>query len=161
MPRIEISVPAQTLELVGDDGMQLRRYSVSTSRFGVGEINGSHCTPRGRHVVRARIGAGCPANTVFVGRRANGEIWSPALGEKHPGRDWMLTRLLWLSGAECGFNRMGNVDTMRRSIYIHGAPDTAIMGAPGSIGCIRMRNADVVELFDLTPPYTPVVIMER
>lgn len=158
MPRIEISIPAQTLDLIGEDGILLRRYAVSTSRFGVGEINGSHCTPRGRHVVRARIGAGCPANAVFVGRRPTGEIWSAALAEDHPGRDWMLTRLLWLSGCEPGFNRLGNVDSMRRYIYIHGSPDSAEMGRPGSIGCIRMRNEDVIELFDRVPAGTEVNI---
>jgi lipoprotein-anchoring transpeptidase ErfK/SrfK len=156
--RILISVPQQSLELVGDDGKLLRRYSVSTSRLGVGEMNGSNKTPRGRHVVRAKIGAGQPAGTVFVGRRPTGEIWSRELGEKHPGRDWMLTRLLWLSGREPGFNRLGNVDSMRRYIYIHGSPETAEMGKPGSIGCIRMRNADVIELFDLTPAGTEVEI---
>lgn len=158
MPRILISVPQQSLELYGDDGKLLKRYSVSTSRYGVGEINGSNKTPRGRHIVRAKIGAGQPANTVFRGRRPTGEIWSPELGDKHPGRDWMLTRLLWLSGREPGFNRLGKVDSMRRYIYIHGSPDTAEMGKPGSIGCIRMRNADVIELFDLTPVGTIVDI---
>jgi L,D-transpeptidase YbiS len=135
-------------------------YSVSTSKNGAGEKNGSFCTPRGRHLVRAKIGAGQPANTVFVRRRPTGEIWSPALDAKHPGRDWMLTRILWLSGCEVGKNRLGAVDTMRRYIYIHGSPDTAEMGRPGSIGCVRMRNRDILELFNLTPPYTPVEIME-
>jgi lipoprotein-anchoring transpeptidase ErfK/SrfK len=108
--------------------------------------------------VRARIGAGQPLGAVFVRRRATGEIWTEALHQRYPGRDWMLTRLLWLSGCEPGRNRLGDVDTMRRYIYIHGAPDNAVMGEPGSHGCIRMRNADVVELFDLVPAYTPVTI---
>ena len=158
MPRILISVPQQSLQLYDDDGKLLKRYSVSTSRFGVGEVNGSNKTPRGRHIVRAKIGAGQPANTVFRGRRPTGETWSPELGEKYPGRDWMLTRLMWLSGCEPGFNRLGDVDSMRRYIYIHGSPDTAVMGKPGSIGCIRMRNADVIELFDLVPVRTIVDI---
>jgi len=135
-----------------------KTYSVSTAKNGPGEKNGSFCTPRGRHIVRAKIGAGQPANTVFVRRRPTGEVWTPELHAKYPGRDWMLTRLLWLSGCEPGFNRLGDVDTMRRYIYIHGSPDTAPMGTPGSIGCIRMRNADVIELFDRVPPYTPVEI---
>jgi L,D-transpeptidase YbiS len=135
-------------------------YSVSTAKNGPGEKNGSFCTPRGQHIVRAKIGAGQPLNTVFVRRRPTGEVWTPELHTKHPGRDWMLTRLLWLSGCERGFNRLGDVDTMRRYIYIHGSPDTAQVGKPGSIGCIRMRNRDIVELFERVPPYTPVEIRE-
>lgn len=158
MDRIEISIARQSLRLLDEKGRELSRYLVSTASNGAGELNGSHCTPRGRHIVRAKIGAGQPVNTVFVGRRPTGEVWTPQLGSMHPQRDWMLTRLLWLSGCEPGFNRMGLVDTMRRYIYIHGAPDTAAMGVPGSIGCIRMRNADIVELFDRVEPYTPVLI---
>ncbi|MGB7540663.1 MAG: L,D-transpeptidase [Burkholderiales bacterium] len=158
MPKIEISIPAQTLTLLGDDGRELGRYRVSTSRNGAGEGQGSFCTPRGRHLVRARIGAGQPENTVFVRRRPTGEIWTPELGERFPGRDWILTRILWLSGCERGVNRLGDVDTMRRFIYIHGSPDSVAMGKPDSIGCIRMRNDDVLELFDLVVPYTPVQI---
>ena len=137
---------------------QGKTYSVSTAKNGPGEKNGSFCTPRGRHIVRAKIGAGQPVNAVFVRRRPTGEVWTPELHAKHPGRDWMLTRLLWLSGCEPGFNRLGEVDTMRRYIYIHGSPDTAEMGRPGSIGCIRMRNRDIIELFERVPPYTPVEI---
>ncbi len=158
MPRIEISIREQSLALFGDDGKERKHYPVSTSRNGTGERQGSFCTPRGRHVVRAKIGAGQPANAVFVRRRPTGEIWTPELGARFPGRDWILTRILWLSGCESGCNRLGEVDTMRRYIYIHGSPDTLEMGKPGSIGCIRMRNADIVELFDLVPPYTPVKI---
>ena len=137
-----------------------KTYSVSTAKNGPGEKNGSFCTPRGSHIVRAKIGGGQPVNTVFVRRRPTGEIWSPELHAKYPGRDWMLTRLLWLSGCQPGFNRLGDVDTMRRYIYIHGSPDTAQMGKPGSIGCIRMRNPDIVELFERVAPYTPVEIRE-
>ncbi|TAK44988.1 MAG: L,D-transpeptidase [Betaproteobacteria bacterium] len=157
MKRIEISIPRQSLALL-EGGRVLGRYPVSTAKNGPGEQNGSLCTPRGRHVVRAKIGAGQPPGAVFVRRRPTGEIWTPALHAQYPGRDWILTRILWLSGCEPGRNRLGQVDTMRRYIYIHGSPDTAAMGQPGSIGCIRMRNADVVELFELVPPYTPVDI---
>ena len=157
---IIISIKSQSLRLVGADGHPRLEYAISTARNGPGELSGSHCTPRGRHLVRARIGEGCPINSVFVGRRATGEIWTPDLAALHPGRDWMLTRILWLSGCEPGFNRLGQVDTMRRYIYIHGSPDTAPMGIPGSIGCVRMRNPDMVELFDATPAYTPVMITE-
>lgn len=157
---IRISLPQQSLELRNDRGDLLRRYAVSTATNGAGEVQGSNCTPRGRHIVRARIGAGAAPNTVFRGRRPTGEIWSPALAMEHPGRDWILTRILWLSGTEPGRNRLGAVDTMRRYIYLHGSPDTASMGIPGSIGCIRMRNPDIVELFDLVPAYTRVDIVE-
>ena len=135
-----------------------KTYSVSTAKNGPGEKNGSFCTPRGRHIVRAKIGAEMPVNTVFVRRRPTGEIWTQELQSKEPDRDWMLTRLLWLSGCEVGRNRLGEVDTMRRYIYIHGSPDTTQMGRPGSIGCIRMRNRDIVELFDRVTPYAPVDI---
>ena len=151
--KIVIDVPRQELRFEG------KTYPVSTAKNGVGEKSGSFCTPRGRHLVRAKIGAGRPLNTVFVRRRPTGEIWSPQLHAQYPGRDWMLTRLLWLSGCEPGRNRLGDVDTMRRYIYIHGSPETAEMGKPGSIGCVRMRNADIVELFDRVPPYTGVEIL--
>jgi lipoprotein-anchoring transpeptidase ErfK/SrfK len=151
--KIEIDTARQELRL--PDGT---RYAVSTAKNGLGEQNGSFCTPRGRHIVRARIGAGQPLGAVFVRRRPTGEVWSPELHAKYPGRDWMLTRILWLSGCEVGKNRLGDVDTMRRMIYIHGAPDSAEMGKPGSHGCIRMRNRDVAELFELAPPYAEVEI---
>jgi len=158
--RIEIDLPSQMLTLVGDADEVLQRYPVSTSKHGAGERNGSFCTPRGRHLIRAKIGARAPENTVFVRRRPTGERWSPELHARNPGRDWMLTRILWLSGCEPGRNRHGPVDTMRRYIYIHGAPESATMGKPGSIGCIRMRNRDLAALFDLVPPYTEVVISD-
>ena len=159
MKSIVVQVPAQTLE-VFDGGSLVRRYPVSTAKKGTGEKNGSFCTPRGRHLVRARIGAGAPLNTVFVKRRPTGEIYEPELATRFPGRDWILTRILWLSGCEPGFNRLGEVDTMRRYIYIHGSPDAAAMGRPGSIGCIRMHNRDIVELFDLIEAGTPVDILD-
>ena len=149
---ITIDIPSQELRFGS------RVYSVSTAKRGAGEKNGSLCTPRGSHIIRAKIGSGEPLNSVFVRRRPTGEVWTPELHEKYPGRDWILTRILWLSGREPGRNRLGDVDTMRRYIYIHGSPDTAQMGKPGSIGCIRMRNRDVAELFELVPPYTPVEI---
>lgn len=158
--KILVSIAGQSLSLIDEGGACLVRYLVSTALAGVGEAKGSYRTPRGRHLIRAKIGAGCPENTVFVRRRPTGEIWTPELAEKHPGRDWILTRILWLSGCEPGRNRLGDCDTMRRYIYIHGSPDFAIMGEPGSHGCIRMRNADIVELFERIPAYTPVEISE-
>jgi lipoprotein-anchoring transpeptidase ErfK/SrfK len=156
--RIEISIPEQTLSLYDGAGPPVRRYAVSTAANGPGEKRGSYCTPRGDHVIRAKIGGRAAWNTVFVGRRPTGEIWSPALAEAFPKRDWILTRILWLCGRQPGFNRFGDVDTMRRYIYIHGSPDTVPMGRPGSIGCVRMRNYEIVDLFDLVRPGTPVHI---
>ena len=158
--KITIHIATQTLELLDDAGQVLRRYPVSTAANGVGEEYGSFCTPRGRHIVRAKIGAGQPLNTVFVSRRPTGEIYTPELGAQHPGRDWMLTRILWLSGCEVGFNRLGSCDTMRRYIYIHGTPDATVLGQPGSKGCVRMHNTDLLELFDLVPAGAKVRIDE-
>lgn len=160
MARIVINIGRQQLDLFDDKGALVRRYAISSARNGIGERNGSYCTPRGRHMIRAKIGSGKQPNTVFVERRPTGEIYSPELAARFPGRDWILTRILWLSGCEPGFNRLGNVDTMRRAIYIHGSPDSAEMGKPGSHGCIRMRNSDIVELFDLVPIRTLVEIRE-
>lgn len=160
MPRIDINIGLQRLDLLDNNGELLKRYSISSAKNGVGELNGSFCTPRGRHIIRAKIGAGQPFNTVFVERRPTGEVYSPELARNCPGRDWILTRILWLSGCERGYNRMGHVDTMRRAIYIHGSPDTADMGKPGSRGCVRMHNRDIVELFDLVPVGTEVEIRE-
>jgi len=160
MLRISININLQNLDLLDDNGRLVKRYSISSAKNGVGEQNGSFRTPRGRHVVRAKIGAGQPVNTVFVERRPTGETYSPELARQSPGRDWILTRILWLSGLERGYNRLGKVDTMRRAIYIHGSPDTADMGKPGSRGCIRMHNRDIVELFDLVPVRTIVEIRE-
>lgn len=158
--RIRIDVADQTLELLDDQNALIRRYAISTALKGVGEESGSYCTPRGSHIIRAKIGAGQPANTVFVKRRTTREIYTPELGLQHPGRDWILTRILWLSGCEPGRNRLGSVDTMRRYIYIHGSPDEVEMGRPGSKGCVRMRNDDILDLFDRVAAGTPVVIVE-
>lgn len=155
---IEISIPAQTLTLFDDNGGQVTRYAVSTAANGVGCVKNSGCTPLGAHIIRAKIGGGAAANTVFVGRRATGEIFTPDLKLQFPDRDWILTRILWLSGTEPGKNRLGNVDTMQRYIYIHGTPDATELGVPGSHGCVRMRNADLVELFEQVPVGTTVNI---
>ncbi|MBQ1558313.1 MAG: L,D-transpeptidase [Pseudomonas sp.] len=147
---LHISIADQAL--YGFTGGQLKlRLPVSTALNGPGERNGSGCTPRGLHQVRARIGAGLPGAAVLRGRRWTGEVWSPQLHEQFPGRDWILTRILWLSGLEPGRNRMGEVDTFRRYIYLHGTPDTEPMGEPLSHGCIRLRNADMLALFERVP----------
>ena len=156
--KIEVSVSQQNLRLTRNDEVVMD-VAVSTATKGIGQVRDSEQTPLGRHVIRAKIGDGLPPDTVFVGRRPTGEKFSEQLRSQNPDRDWILTRILWLSGLEPGYNRLGNVDTMQRYIYIHGAPDADAMGKPGSHGCIRMRNSDIVKLFDLVPVGTQVNIV--
>ncbi len=156
---IEVDIAAQKLVL-WDAGMRQREYAVSTALKGSGERSGSEQTPRGWHKVRAKIGAGAPLGAVFVGRRPTGEVWTPELAAQHAGRDWILSRILWLSGLEPGRNRLGQVDSMRRYIYVHGCPDTEPVAVPGSHGCVRMRNQDVIELFERVPVGMRVLIHE-
>lgn len=141
--------------------VRIKSYRISSAINGVGQKKDSFCTPLGKHIVRAKIGSDQPINTVFIKRRPTGEIYTPELGASYPGRDWILTRILWLSGCELGFNRLGLVDTMRRFIYIHGSPNCINMGKPGSIGCIRMFSTDLLELFDLVDVGTEVNIKEN
>lgn len=156
---IKISIDEQRLQLLEDDKV-IMDVAIATAANGPGEIMHSECTPRGWHKIRAKIGAGAPENTVFTGRRPTGEIYTPTLKDEHPGRDWMLTRILWLSGLEPGNNRLGERDSMRRYIYIHGCPDTDEMGVPSSHGCVKMRNTEVIRLFDIVPAGTRVLIQE-
>lgn len=154
---ISIDLSAQTLTLA-EGGALRRRWPVSTAANGAGEIKGSGCTPRGRHIIRAKIGAGAAIGTVFKGRRVAADVphYTPDIGAQYPGRDWILSRILWLSGCERGINRLGCVDTMRRYIYIHGTPYHLALGRPASHGCIRMSDIDVIELFDLVSIGTEV-----
>jgi lipoprotein-anchoring transpeptidase ErfK/SrfK len=157
---IHISIAEQRLRLLDGERIVFEA-PVSTAANGPGEENGSGCTPRGRHIVRAKIGSGCEPGTVFVGRRPTGERYSEELAQQTKSRDWILSRILWLSGSEPGCNRLGNVDSMRRYIYIHGTPDSEPMGTPRSHGCVRMRNDDIIALFDMVAPGTPVLITEE
>lgn len=159
MYRLEVDVPTQMLNVFQNEKI-IKTYVISTAKNGVGEEYKSEKTPRGWHVIRAKIGAHSPENTIFIKRRPTGEIFSPELREQHPERDWILTRILWLCGLEKGKNRFGLVDTAKRRIYIHGSPDDVQMGVPGSRGCIRMRNADIIELFEYIPVGTKIVIKE-
>lgn len=154
---IRVALAEQRLDLLRG-GAAFKSYAISTAKNGAGERSGSYQTPRGAHLIRAKIGAGAPLGAVFRGRRLTGEIYSEELARAQPGRDWILTRILWLSGLEVGRNRLGDVDTMRRYIYIHGTPDSMALGVPGSHGCVRMANAAIVELFDLVPAGTRVEI---
>ena len=159
--RIEISIPQQLLTLFDCMGGVKAQYSISSAANGVGCEKNSGCTPLGEHIIRAKIGADEPVNSVFVGRRPTGEICTPELMAEFPERDWILTRILWLSGCELGVNRLGNVDSMQRYIYIHGTPDKEPMGKPCSHGCIRMRNVDILELFELVDVGTSVQILDN
>ncbi|BAN69078.1 L,D-transpeptidase [endosymbiont of unidentified scaly snail isolate Monju] len=154
---IDIDLSTQTLRLLEGE-QELVRYTVSTARNGAGQCQGSECTPLGRHRIRLKIGAGCPPGTVFVARRPTGEVWTSELARAHPERDWILTRILWLTGCEPGYNRGGECDSLRRFIYIHGTPDDQPMGEPCSHGCVRMRNTDIIELFDCVERGTEVLI---
>ncbi|MQX53653.1 L,D-transpeptidase [Alcanivorax sediminis] len=152
-----ITLSDQSLEIRGENR---ERFAISSARNGAGEAMGSEATPRGRHMVRARFGAGLPEGAVLTGRKFSGEVYSAELAKQYPDRDWVLTRILWLGGLEAGRNQGGNVDSFRRFIYIHGTPDSEPMGTPASHGCIRMRNADLIRLFDLVPVGTLVTITE-
>jgi L,D-transpeptidase YbiS len=159
--KIIINVEKQQLLVLDNHEQVIFNVEIATAANGVGELSGSEQTPRGKHIIRAKIGANSKENTVFVARRPTGEIYTPALRKLHPQRDWILTRILWLSGMEPGKNRLGNKDTMRRYIYIHGAPPEDKMGVPSSHGCIKMKNADVIKLFDMVEHGTPVDIKEQ
>ena len=157
---IEIDLRAQTLTLLDQQDHEIKQYDVSTATKGGGEFEGSNQTPRGKHRIRAKIGADSPPGTVFKERRPTGEVYSVELAESAPREDWILSRILWLCGEEIGRTRLGAMDSMRRNIYIHGAADTAVMGKPGSTGCIRMSNSDVIDLFDRIDVGTKVLIHE-
>jgi len=157
MIRIEVDIATQCMRVFKNENV-IRDYLISTAKNGPGEVNGSEQTPRGLHIIRAKIGANCAPDTVFVKRRPTGEVFQPDLRDKFPQRDWILTRIFWLSGLEPGKNRLGNVDTMRRYIYIHGTPDDVTLGVPGSRGCIRMGNKDIIDLFEITPLGAQIMI---
>jgi hypothetical protein len=158
---IEIDIRLQQLYLwepFPDGDMLIRQYPVSTAANGPGEQRGSYCTPRGRHRIAEKIGAGAPLFSAFKAREPTGEIWTPELDAENPGRDWILTRILWLQGLEPGRNQGGEVDTHDRYIYLHGTNVEHKLGTPASHGCIRMKNADMAELFDLVEVGTEVRI---
>jgi len=156
---LDISISNQQLTRIAND-QEIKTYPISTAKNGPGECRGSECTPRGWHSIRAKIGANQPLNSVFIARRPTGEIYSPELALQFPQRDWILTRILWLGGLEPGKNRYGQVDSSWRYIYIHGTPDELMDGTPQSHGCIRMKNADIAELFELVDAGLKVFIHE-
>jgi len=156
---IQVDLARQILTVLRP-GMEAIAFPVSTASKGAGEQVGSFQTPRGEHFIRACIGHGLPPGAVLVGRRPSGEIYTEEFARQYPERDWILSRILWLCGKQPGFNRLGQVDSMQRYIYIHGTPDSQPMGVPASHGCIRMRNQDVIQLYSMVNPGTPVSISE-
>lgn len=156
--QIHIDLSKQLLLLLNHQSEIIFDCLISSALLGTGCHRGSLQTPLGKHIIRAKIGAGVPMNGVFTGRRFTGEIYQQQMAQQYPQRDWILTRILWLSGLEPGKNRFGAVDTMARYIYIHGCPDDQPVGKPVSHGCIRMHNADILYLFRQVQPGTKVMI---
>ena len=152
---LTVNISAQTVSLF-EDGNFVKKYPCSTSRFGIGQVENSNCTPLGLHRIAEKIGGGEPAGTIFKAREVVGSV--AELGVK-AGR--ITTRILWLEGLEPGFNRGGHVDTHERYIYIHGTGDQESIGRPDSHGCIHLADADLIALFDLLPGGTLVWIAER
>lgn len=147
-PRLEVSIGTQRLRLL-DDTRLVREWPCSTSKFGIGFAEGSNKTPLGRFIVKEKHGAGADIGTIFKSRQPVGR-WTPGMETQS---DLVLTRILWLDGAE-----PRNANTFRRYIYIHGTNNELSIGRPASHGCVRMRNHEVIELFDLVPEGTPVQI---
>ena len=156
---IDIDVSKQELALMQGSDV-ISKYDISTAKNGIGQKNGSECTPLGQHCIESKVGEKAEENTVFIARKETGEIFSEELKITHPERDWILTRILWLSGLETGKNRGGEVDTKSRYIYIHGCPDSDSFSAPSSHGCVKMRNKDIIELFDNITTGNHVLIHE-
>lgn len=156
-PWLEIDTTCQRLS-IWKGGELAAVYPVSTGLAGTGQYEGSGQTPLGWHYVRAAIGDGEPVGSVFRGRRPTGECFSAELAAAYPQRDWILTRILWLCGLEPGHNRGGDVDSQRRYIYLHGTPPDQPIGEPASHGCIRLRDEDLLAVFAVARPGTPVWI---
>jgi len=161
--QLTINIAQQTLTLF-QAHTEVCCYPISTAKNGIGSQQDSGRTPLGAHVIAQKIGNNEPINTVFIGRLATGEIHSATLSAQHPERDWILSRILWLSGLEAGINKgnnsQGGCDTYERYIYIHGTADNEPMGVPRSHGCVRMRNQDIIELFAQVDEGTPVFIVD-
>ncbi len=136
-------------------------YVISSGKNGIGEQENSGKTPRGWHRVAQKIGHDAAKYSVFIARQPTGEIYNQQLAQQFPQRDWILSRILWLDGLEAGFNQGEGCDTFKRYIYIHGTPDTEPMGIPMSHGCIRMKNDEIIELFELVPEHALVYISEQ
>lgn len=160
MNSIAVNISEQTLSLLDEDKNSLRVYPVSTSKFGVGNQNGSEKTPLGLHRIKDKIGGAMPVNEVFINRMPQGNLQECIeRGEDLPD-DVITSRILWLEGMQPGVNQGGYVDTYQRYIYIHGTSEEDKIGTPASIGCIRMLNKDIVELYRQVESGCEVEIVE-
>jgi len=173
--RIIVSIDKQELYFYQADKLS-KTYLIASAKNGTGQVVNSECTPLGKHQIYEKIGSQAALNSVFVARQLTGEIYSDELAEQHPNRDWILTRILWLEGLESGFNRGSldpdsfdklklnteplSCDTRQRFIYIHGCPDSHPMQVPSSHGCIKMRNTDIIELYEWVSIGTQVTIQQ-
>ncbi len=156
---IVVDISRQLLSLYQDDKC-LHSWPVSTSARGSGNRMDSLQTPLGAHRIAEKIGADSPANTIFKGRQDCGELANITQRPEPTGEDLITSRILWLKGIEPGKNLDGDVDSQQRYIYIHGTAEEGLIGQAVSHGCIRMRNADVIELFALVDPETLVYITD-
>ncbi len=154
---VVIDLAQQTLSLPKHN----KFYVISSGKNGIGEQENSGKTPRGWHRVAQKVGENAPQNSVFIARQPTGEVYDQQLAQQFPQRDWILSRILWLDGLEQGFNHGEGCDTFKRYIYVHGTPDTEPMGIPMSHGCIRMKNDEIIELFDLISEDALVYISEH
>src|ERR1700719_2003792 len=148
---VVVSIPEQRMALL-DNGAVIATYPVSTSKFAIGDAPGSRGTPLGELEIAKKIGDTAPSGMVFKDRRPTGEILVPDA----PGRDPIVTRILWLRGREAQ-----NANAYGRYIYIHGTPEERNIGKPASYGCIRMRSRDVIQLFNIVGPRARVTILNQ
>ncbi len=157
---IVINPERQELHLIQNEQI-LKTYLISTGEAGIGSRKGSRMTPAGTHRIAEKIGDGVPVGASFKGRELTGFIRSIFPTEINFPWDSILTRILWLDGQENGVNRGGDVDSYSRYIYIHGTQKEWMLGQPSSNGCIKMRNTDLIELFNLAPLNTLVEIQRK
>lgn len=154
-----VSVKHQRLYLIVNDST-VRKYPVSTAKNGIGSKLNSYKTPPGLHTIKRKIGANVPFGGIMISRIYEGKIAKILTEKKDAKKDYVTSRIMWLQGEESGINRGRNVDSYNRYIYIHGTPEEGYIGEPASHGCIRMKNKDVIELYDFVDEGTPILILK-
>lgn len=155
---IFVSIKRQKLFYIKNGNVE-KVFLISTAKKGIGQEIHSHQTPEGLHVIKHMIGQNLPKNAIFKERVFNGEIAEIYTDKTDINEDFVTSRIMWLEGQEEGINKGGNVDSYKRYIYIHGTPEEGLIGKPASHGCVRMKNKEVIELFDLVQVNTPVLIL--